>query len=596
MKNILNLLLAALLLFTACQGEKEEGSSQKADLIIKNGKIATLANHDEIVEALAIKDGKFLAVGSNNEIEKFIGKDTKVIDASKRTVIPGLNDSHSHTIRGGLNYNLELRWDGVKSLKRALEMLKEQADRTPEGQWIKVVGGWSEFQFEERRLPTLEEINAAVPDKPVIVTFLYTYGMLNKKAIEVLGYDKNTTFAGAEVQLDKNQQPTGLLIAKPSAAIIYLTLVKTPKLSPEDQYNSTLQYNRELNRLGLTSVVDAGGGGQFFPDNYQVMRKVADDKKLTLRIGYNIFNANSPGKELQAWKKYLTLVKPGDDYDLFRPNGYMMAGAGENIVWSAGDYENFLQPRPELGHHMEAELEEAVTQFVENKWPFRIHGTYGESIERFLDLFEKINEKTPFNGLRWIIDHGETVSEESLDRIKALGGSIAIQNRMMFQGEYFVDRYGIETAQHAPPIRKILEKGIPLGLGTDGARVSSYNPWLAIYWITTGKTWGGLKHLSQENILNRMDALRLMTYGSAQITGEEALKGTIEKGKFADFVILAKDYFTVDEEDLKNMNAVLTVVNGDIVYGEEEFAHLAPEIPEVSPAWSPVKFYGGYQY
>ncbi len=585
-------ILGLIWLITACGSTQTVENS--ADLIIKNAKVATLNANDDFAQAVAVKDGKILAVGTSASMAAYEGENTRVLDANGRTLIPGLNDSHTHVIRGGINYNLELRWDGVTSLKEAMRMLKEQAARTPEGEWIKVVGGWSEFQFEERRLPTLEEINETVPDKPVMIAFLYTYGMLNKKAIEVLGYDKDTRYPGGEVQLDENNVPTGLLIAKPGAAIIYYTLVKTNKLSPEDKYNSTQHYLRQLNRLGMTSAADAGGGGQFWPENYQVMKRVAEDKKMTMRVGYYIFAAQKPGEEIPAWEETVTKVKPGDSYDLFRPNGYFMHGAGENIVWSAGDYENFLEPRPELAAKMDAELKEAMTILLKNKYNFRIHATYGESIKRLLDVFEELDKTYPFKDIRWLIDHAETVDGPTLDRIHALGGGIAIQNRMMFQGEYFIDRYGAEMAKNAPPVKMMLDRDIPVGLGTDGTRVSSYNPWLSIYWITTGKTWGGMKHLADQNIMSRMDGLRLMTEGSAWFTGEEKVKGTLEAGKYADFALLKSDYFSVDAEEIKDMEAVLTVVNGEIVYGAEEYVSYSPVLPEISPAWSPVKYYGGY--
>ena len=577
-------------LLAACSGSDKE----VADLIITNAKVATMDSSNTMVQAVAVKNGLVLSTGSNEEILKHQGENTQVIDGAGRTLIPGLNDSHTHVIRAGINYNLELRWDGVTSLAQAMEMLKEQAARTPEGEWIKVVGGFSEFQFEERRLPTLEEINEAVPDKPVMIAFLYTYGMVNKKGLEILGYDKDTYYPGGEVQLDENDKPTGLLIAKPGAAIIYYTLVKTNKLSTEDQYNSSIHFMRQLNRLGMTSAVDAGGGGQFWPDNYQVMKKVAEDKKMTVRVGYYIFAAHKPGEEMDAWRLNVDQIKPGDNYDLFRPNGYFMHGAGENIVWSAGDFENFKEPRPVLARIMEAQLTEALTLLLENNWNFRIHATYGESIKRFLDVFEKLDKKYPFKNIRWTIDHAETVYQETLDRIHALGGGIAIQNRMMFQGEYFVQRYGEEAAKTAPPVGNMLKTGIPVGLGTDGTRVSSYNPWLSLYWITTGKTWGGMKHMGDEHIQSREQGLRLMTQGSAWFSGEEDLKGTIEPGKYADFALLKSDYFTVPAEEIKDMEAVLTVVNGEVVYGAEEYASLSPELPEISPAWSPVKYYGGY--
>jgi predicted amidohydrolase YtcJ len=284
------LLVSGLLAAAAAQAQ--------ADLILTNGKIATMVREGEFVQALAVKDGKVLATGSNAAVLKHKTATTLVIDTGGRTVIPGLNDSHTHVIREGLNYNMELRWDGVTSLKRALEMLKEQAARTPEGEWVKVVGGWNEYQFEEKRLPTLDEINAAVPDRPVFVLYLYGLGFLNKKGIETLGYTSETKYKDGVVELDANGKPTGRLIAKPNALILYSTLAKTNKLSRDDQVNSTLHYYRELNRLGVTSVIDAGGGFQNYPDDYGVTIGLAREGKLTVRTAYYLF-AQRPGKELE---------------------------------------------------------------------------------------------------------------------------------------------------------------------------------------------------------------------------------------------------------------------------------------------------------
>ena len=179
-----------------------------------------------------IQDGKISAAGTNDEILRLGGPATKVIDGKCRTVIPGLNDSHMHPIRGGLNYNLELRWDGVPSLADALRLLKEQAARTPPPQWVRVIGGWTEFQFAERRMPTLEEINAAAPDTPVFVLHLYDRAWLNGAALRAVGYTKDTPDPpGGEIQRDKQGNPTGLLIARPNAMILYATLAKGPKLS-----------------------------------------------------------------------------------------------------------------------------------------------------------------------------------------------------------------------------------------------------------------------------------------------------------------------------------------------------------------------------
>jgi predicted amidohydrolase YtcJ len=565
----------------------------QADLILTNGKIATMDREGKFVQAVAVKDGKVLATGSNAQVLKLKRGDTQVIDAGGRTVIPGLNDSHLHVIREGLNYNMELRWDGVTSLKRALEMLKEQAARTPDGEWVKVVGGWTEHQFEEKRLPTLEEINAAVPDKPVFILYLYGLGFLNQKGIQTLGYSKDTKYKDGEVELDANGRPTGKLIAKPNALILYSTLAKTNKLGHDDQVNSTLHFYRELNRLGVTSAIDAGGGFQNYPDDYGVSLELAREGKLTVRTSYYLF-AQRPGKELEDFQRWLGMTHPNKNDHMFYPNGFSAEGGGENLVASAGDFENFLEPRPDLSESMEGELEQVVTLLVKNRWPFRLHATYGESIDRDLSVIEKVNAKTPLNGLRFIIDHGETITDAQLKRIKKLGGGVAVQDRMHFQGEAYWKRYGEQTRQ-MPPIRKMLDMKLPVGLGTDGTRVSSYNPWPSVYWAVTGKTAGGMRIWQGRDVLGRYEALKLITTGSAWMSGEEKLKGTIKRGQYADFVVLPEDYFTVDAEKIKRLESVLTVVNGKVVYGAGQYAPLAPQLPAVSPAWSPVAAYGGYQ-
>jgi predicted amidohydrolase YtcJ len=563
------------------------------DMIITNGKVATMTREGSFAQAVAIKGGVITAVGSNAQVLKLKKPGTQVIDAGGRTVIPGLNDSHLHIIRQGLNYNAELRWDGVTSLKRAMQMLREQAARTPDGAWIKVVGGFNEFQFEEKRLPTLEELNEAVPDKPVFILYLYGLGFVNKKGIEVLGYDKDTKYKDGVVELGADGKPTGLLVAKPNAMVLYSTLGKTGALPREQQLNSTIQYYREMNRLGVTSAIDAGGGGQAYPDDYAVSLELAKGGKLTVRTSYYLF-AQKPGKELEDYQRWLTMAKPDHNDHMFYPNGYNTEGAGENLVWSAADFENFLEPRPEMPGHMESELEPVLRLLVKNRWPFRIHATYGESIERDLAVIEKVNREMPLNGLRWFFDHAETITDDQLARVKKLGGGVAVQDRMYFQGEHYWKRYGEQTRQ-MPPIRKMLEMKIPVGLGTDGTRVSSYGPWPSIYWAVTGKTAGGMPMWQARDRLTRYEALKLMTQGSAWFSGEEKLKGQITKGQYADLVILPKDYFSIPEAEIKTLESALTVVNGRIVHAGADFGQYAPEQAPVQPEWSPVKYYGGYQ-
>ncbi|MGZ8407970.1 MAG: amidohydrolase [Caulobacteraceae bacterium] len=554
-----------------------------ADMILRNGRITTLDQPRPEAEAIAIADGRVQAAGTTDEIMGLAGASTKIIDLAGRRVIPGLNDSHIHLIRGGLNYNMELRWEGVPSLADALRMLNEQAARTPPPQWVRVVGGWSEFQFAEQRMPTLDEINKAAPETPVFILHLYARALLNKAALRAIGITRDTPNPpGGVIEKDTSGNPTGMLIAKPSALILYSTLAQGPKLPLEDQVNSTRHFMRELNRLGVTSVIDAGGGGQNYPEDYQVIQRLHDMDQLTVRIAYNLF-AQKAGEELSDFERWVAMTEPGAGSAMLRMNG-----AGENLTWSAADFENFLEPRPELDFHMERALEAIVTLLAENEWPFRIHATYDESIDRFLSVFERVNQSQPFK-TRFIIDHAETVSARNIERIKALGGGIATQHRMAFQGEYFVDRYGKEAARTTPPIAKMLEMGVPVGAGTDATRVASYDPWVSLYWLSTGKTLGGMSLYGEDNVLDRETALRLWTQGSAWFSGEQDVKGTLAPGHYADLAVLSADYMNVPPDEIRAISAVLTVLGGRIVYAADAFRHLDPPLPPASPSWTPVK-------
>jgi predicted amidohydrolase YtcJ len=558
------------------------------ELILHNGSISTLDAGPPQVSAVSITEGRILAVGGE-ELLKTAKKTTQRIDLKGRRVIPGLNDSHIHVIRGGLNYNMELRWDGVPSLADALTMLREQARRTPPPQWVRVIGGWTEFQFAEHRMPTLEEINQAAPDAPVFVLHLYDRAIVNGAALRAMGYTRETPDPpGGEIQHDHAGNPTGLLIAKPNAMVLYASLAKGPKLSHDDQINSTRQFMRELNRLGLTSAIDAGGGFQNYPDDYRVIEELARKGELTLRIAYNLFTQHPKG-ELADFSRWVRITSPGKGDDFYRMNG-----AGEMLVFSAADFEDFLEPRPDLPPVMEQELTQVVRLLVENRWPFRLHATYDESISRFLDVFETVNRDVPFMGLHWFFDHAETITQRNLERVRALGGGIAIQDRMAFQGEYFQARYGKPATGHTPPIRRMLEMGIPVGAGTDATRVASYNPWVSLYWLVTGRTVGRTQLYSEANRLDRVEALRLYTIGSSWFSGEEGKKGMIAPGQLADLVVLSADYFVIPDEEIKRIESVLTIVGGKVVYAAEEFGSLAPSGLPVSPDWSPVGPYGGY--
>jgi predicted amidohydrolase YtcJ len=559
-----------------------------SDLIIVNAKVTTLDRENPAADAIAIRDGRFLIVGGEAEV-RAAAPGAAVIDAARRRVIPGLIDSHTHVIRGGLNYNMELRWDGVPSLSQAMAMLKAQVDRTPPPQWVRVVGGFTEHQFAEKRLPTLEEINRVAPDTPVFILHLYDRALLNAAALRVVGYTKETPDPpGGEIVRDGNGNPTGLLLARPNATILYATLAKGPRLPPEYQLNSTRHFMREINALGVTSVVDAGGGFQNYPDDYAIIEQLHEEGQMTVRVSYNLFT-QKPGEELADFSSWIRQISPGQGDDTYRHNG-----AGEMLVYSAADFEDFRAEHPELPPGMEADLEPVVRLLAENRWPWRLHATYDETIDRALDVFETVDRDVPLQGINWFFDHAETISDRSIDRIAALGGGIAVQHRMAFQGEYFVERYGAKTAERTPPIRRIMEAGVPLGAGTDATRVASYNPWVSLSWLVTSRTVGGLALYPAHARLDRETALRLWTEANTWFSGEEGRKGQIKAGQLADLAVLSDDYFSVPERDIVHLRSVLTVLGGKVVHGDGNYAPLAPDLPGPMPDWSPVATFGGY--
>jgi predicted amidohydrolase YtcJ len=560
------------------------------DLILFNGRFRTLDPANPVAGAVAISGGKFSAVGIDHDVRKLAGKETKLIDLKGRSALPGLIDNHLHLIRGGLNFNMELRWDGVRSLADAMAMLRRQIAITPPPQWVRVVGGFSEHQFAEKRLPTIAEINAIAPETPVFLLHLYDRALLNGAALRACGYAKDTPEPlGGQITRDGAGEPTGLLLAKPNAAILYSTLAKGPKLPFDHQLNSTRHFMRELNRLGVTGAIDAGGGFQNYPEDYAVIQRLHDDGQLTIRLAYNLFTQKPQGEkqDFLNWTK-TSRYKQGDEY--FRHNG-----AGEMLVFSAADFEDFRVPRPDMPAQMENDLEGVVRILAQNRWPWRMHATYDETISRALDVFEKVNREIPLAGLNWFFDHAETISPRSIDRIAALGGGIAVQHRMAYQGEYFVERYGLGAAEATPPLRRILESGVKMSAGTDATRVASYNPWVSLAWLVTGRTIGGLSLYPERNCLDRETALRMWSENVTWFSNEEGRKGRIQVGQFADLMVPDRDYFGCSEGEIADITSLLTLVGGRVVYGRDDFARFDDQaFPPAMPDWSPARVYGGY--
>lgn len=563
----------------------------RPSLIVHNAKVTTLAPEGSQAAAFAVRGESIVAVGDAAEMLRLRDEKTLVIDASGRRVIPGLNDSHIHAVRGGVLFHLELRWDGVDSLARGLEMIREQAMRTPKDQWVRVMGGWSPYQFREKRMPTVAELNAAAPDTPVLVLYGYSEVFLNRAGVAAL----QLTSASPAAQLGRVDFVDGGAIVAGGSPAVYAAIGPLPTLSdPADKFNSTQYFLRELSRFGLTSVVDVGATGIAFPNDYAPLTTLAARPKFPVRFSNFVFAAKR-GTEVESFAKWTREEQLEVNLAASRLHGIVLQGAGEILAWDAADYENFLYDRPELSEQTLEELAEVTRVIAKGPWPIRIHATYDESISHILDVFERVFDETGYRS-RWAIDHAETISEKNIARIKAMNGGIAVQDRMAFAGEFFAERYGAAAAAAAQPLRQIVAAGIPMGAGTDATRVASYNPWPSLFWMVTGRTVGGTQILSPDNLISREEALRLYTVGSAWFSGEEGVKGRIAPGHYADFAILSADYLAVPEDRIPRIESVLTVTGGDIVYAAAPYEALGPEaLPAVTPSWSPVAKFGGYQ-
>ena len=574
--------------------------SAGADLIVFNAKITTQNLAQPEASALAVKAGRIYAVGSDAEVLSLKGNNTRLIDAEGRRLIPGINDSHTHVIQEkASNYNV--RWEGVPTLKRALQMLSEQAQRTPNGQWVKVIGGWSPHQFSERRLPTIAELERAVPDRPLIVQYAYNQAFLNKLAIKELGVGtpRFPMIPGTGTVLEKDSQGryTGVVYAN---VILFLTLeTMVPQPTFDEQKSSLRQVINDLNRFGVTSVIDAAGFTAF-PQGHAALQALIQDNQLNIRFAFLDvrFPSDATISPTEAEMNALTRetpLSPGQNLNPAVTHGYEYAGMGEALRIALHDHENFDKPAIIVNpDSMDQYIRKDVTELVRRRVPFRMHITYGANITSFLNALEKVNQQTPLDGLRWGIEHAEGIRAEDMERVKRLGGGIALDGKMAIHGDGFIRTYDRATALQTPPFRLLREKGIPLSLSTDGFRASCYNPWITIAWAVTGKSVSGSEVLAENNRLTREEALRLFTLGSAWFEYDEHEKGRIAPGNLADFALLDADYFAVPNDEIRNIRSVLTVVNGRVVFGAGTYSSLAPTLPPAIPEWSPVNYFGGY--
>jgi predicted amidohydrolase YtcJ len=535
--------------------------AQPADLVLLGGKVVTVDARDTIARAVAIRDGRVLAVGDDAAVRKLAGVETHVIDLGGRTVIPGLIDSHLHAIRAALSFSTEVNWIGARSLEDALGRIRAAARSRPPGSWLIVAGGWNELQFAERRRPTQAELETAAPANPVYVQLGYGWAVLTDDGFAKLGISSDADLpAGGKLERDASGKPTGAVTGG-QAAIIAL-FDRLPRPTYAEQVEGTEAFFTELNRLGLTGVVDPGGNNLLAGD-YQALFDVWRHRALTVRVAYTL-NGQTAGKELEELQGLTALLPMGFGDDMLKFNGI-----GERITLA-------MNNNPSPSDADKEQYYRVVKWAADHGLSLTMHWGPDATVHHLLDVFDRVNRDVAIAPLRWSIAHLNDASEATLARMHALGVGWTVQDAMYFGGDALVARGGPNAGRRIPPVMTGKRLGVAMGAGTDAHRVASYNPFTALQWFLDGKTVSGAAIRGPEETPGRLDALRLYTLGSAWFSFDEDNRGSLEPGKLADLAVLSADYLTVPVDAVGRIEALLTLVDGKIVYAAGPFAALRP--------------------
>ncbi len=550
MKKLNRLFLILLcLLLVSCKSLVQDISKSGPELVVLNAKVLTVDTTHPRAEAFAVQAGKFIQVGSNNEIQQLIRENTKVIDAQGKTIIPGLNDAHIHMVRAGMYWQYELRLDETMKLEDILHLIRERAQNTPKGTWILTLGGWHPSQIKEGRMPTLAELDQAAPNHPVYIQALRDVGQMNSFAIEKSGITASTTLpAGVSISKDINGQFNGLIKGFNGQV---LALKQFPKLSLDEKIEGLVLAMKDFNQAGLTSVGETFGIGVDEGD-YDILFEAWRRKRMSVRVGLHFPTVNY--KDAQKW---IANSAKGQSDEML-----LLNGLGEGVLNAVGD--GYFAKQFPISNDAKEELRQIIALGVPNKINFQFHATLETTMNDMLDSLEAVDQKTSIKDMRVTFLHAEQITPAIMARMKKLGMGLQMQNRQSLGSDVMKTNWG-DRAIDIPPVKSVYQSGLPLAGGTDGTTSSSYRPFISLHWLISGKNWrGDVVRPTQK--LSREEALQIYTHGGAWFTWEENKKGTIAKNRLADFVVLDKDYLTIPEDEIRFIKPLMTVVGGRVVY------------------------------
>lgn len=526
--------------------------AQPADTILVNGKIVTVDDRFTIAESLAIRGERIVAVGTSADTEKLKGAQTRVIDLNRRTVIPGLIDNHAHWVRAAEHD--ELRFDGVTSRQQALQLLAARVRAAKPGEWIAVLGGWSEEQFTDdpRGFP-LDELDRIAPANPVAIQAVYNHTYLNSVGLAAVKIDASTPNPpGGTIEKDANGKPTGL--ARGAGGVAFVA-ARIPRDTQEAWLANTRKLVAYLNVLGLTAWLDAGGRGMS-AKHYEPYKHLADRGELNIRVFWTTIRQPATPAQVDAVLAEIPQQKP------FQGSSYFdQVGWGESVY--APVTTQLLRPTSNTKPEDLAQMRRILVALAERSIYVNSHVEMEPAIDAFLDVYESINKERPIKGLRWSFSHLDQVNEAQLERMKRLGMSAQIHSRPLIQGALMHKVHG-EKAWDMPPFRRIQDSGLHWGLGSDATAVTTSNPFYTLSLAVTGKMVGG-RPVNRQTI-TREEALIAHTRSNAYFLFQEGNLGSLARGKYADLLVLDRDYLTVPADEIKDIKPLMTMVGGKVVH------------------------------
>ena len=527
----------------------------RADLILVNGKIVTVDDQFRIAQAIAIKDQRIVAVGKTAGIAKLADAGARKIDLKGKTVIPGLIDNHTHWVRAAEHD--EVRFDGVTSRQRALKMLAERIHAARPGEWIVTLGGWSEEQFNDdpRGFP-LEELDRMAPDNPVVLQAIYRHSYLNAAALKAAMIDESTPDPrGGKIEKDASGKLTGMVSGAGGVAFV---AAKIPHFEKEAWLANTRKLVTELNSMGITAWLDAGGRGMG-AQHYEPYKYLADRGELNARVFWTTIRQPATPEQVDKVLAEIPQQKPFQGSDYF-----------DNVGWGESVYgpltTTLLRPESTTKPEDLAQMRRIVQALAERGIYLNSHVEMTAVIDAFLNEYEEASKVNPIKGLRWSFSHLDQVTAAQLERMKKLGMTAQIHSRPLIQGALMHKSHG-DLAWDMPPFRRVQDSGIHWGLGSDATAVTTSNPFYTLGFAVTGKMVGG-KKVNRQSI-TREEALIAHTRSNAFILFQESNLGSIQPGKYADLLVLDRDYLKVPADQIKDIKPLMTMVGGKIVYEKQ---------------------------